>query len=77
MSEKKKPKYEERGPAQHPDDDRMHISGDPNGISRRDDGSSSSDRANPNIERGGGEKRQSPEELDRGWGNRRGATEDV
>ena len=31
------PEIVERGPAQHSDDDRMHISGDPAGSSRRDD----------------------------------------
>jgi hypothetical protein len=48
----RKPNMIERGPEMHPDDDRMHISGKVDGISRNDDGSTGRDRAGADIERG-------------------------
>lgn len=42
----------ERGPAEHPDDERMYISGKVDGISHGDDGSTGRDRAGADIERG-------------------------
>lgn len=64
------PAVVERGPAQHGDDDRMHISGDVEGT-RRDDGSTGRDCGATSVEGQHSEAGATSEELDRGSQRRR------